>query len=114
MFFFRANHASPFDQFSFFGGSFKLKGLPSSIPPKWHFEDYFPFPKVGYVNSLEGTTLLAKIGGWYIALGVIGFGVVDSWLAGVHATLLEAPPEWVRRNCHILDVHQGFQHFFSY
>ena len=23
-------------------------------PPKWHFEDDFPFPKVGYVNSLEG------------------------------------------------------------
>ena len=23
-------------------------------PPKWHFEDYFPFPQVGYVNSLEG------------------------------------------------------------
>ena len=25
------------------------------IPQKWHFEDDFPFPKVGYVNSLEGT-----------------------------------------------------------
>ena len=25
-----------------------------NIPPKWHFEDDFPFPKVGYVNSLEG------------------------------------------------------------
>ena len=24
-------------------------------PPKWHFEDDFPFPKVGYVSSLEGT-----------------------------------------------------------
>jgi len=24
------------------------------FPPKWHFEDDFPFPKVGYVNSLEG------------------------------------------------------------
>ena len=23
-------------------------------PQKWHFEDGFPFPKVGYVNSLEG------------------------------------------------------------
>ena len=28
----------------------------SHIPPKWHFEDDFPFPKVGYVNSLEGTS----------------------------------------------------------
>ena len=27
--------------------------IPSSIPPKWHFEDDFPFPKVGYVSSLE-------------------------------------------------------------
>jgi len=27
----------------------------SNISPKnWHFEDDFPFPKVGYVNSLEG------------------------------------------------------------
>jgi len=24
------------------------------IPQKWHFEDDFPFPQVGYVNSLEG------------------------------------------------------------
>ena len=23
--------------------------------PKWHFEEDFPFPKVGYVNPLEGT-----------------------------------------------------------
>ena len=23
-------------------------------PQKWHFEDDFPFQKVGYVNSLEG------------------------------------------------------------
>ena len=23
-------------------------------PQKWHFEDDFPFPKVGYVNPLEG------------------------------------------------------------
>ena len=33
------------------------KLLPSrelTYPPKWHFEDDFPFPKVGYVNSLEG------------------------------------------------------------
>ena len=30
----------------------------SNISPKnlqkWHFEDDFPFPKVGYVNPLEG------------------------------------------------------------
>ena len=24
-------------------------------PQKWHFEDDFPIPQVGYVNSLEGT-----------------------------------------------------------
>ena len=24
------------------------------MPQKWHFEDDFPFPQVGYVNSLEG------------------------------------------------------------
>jgi len=23
-------------------------------PQKWHFEDDFPFPQVGYVNFLEG------------------------------------------------------------
>ena len=27
----------------------------SPFPQKWHFEDDFPFPKVGYVNSLEGS-----------------------------------------------------------
>ena len=26
----------------------------SHIPQKWHFEDDFPFSKVGYVSSLEG------------------------------------------------------------
>ena len=30
----------------------------TNISPKndktWHFEDDFPFPKMGYVNSLEG------------------------------------------------------------
>ena len=34
-----------------------LEILPSrelTFPQKWHFEDDFPFPKVGYVNSLEG------------------------------------------------------------
>ena len=30
------------------------------IPPKWHFEDDFPFPKVGYVSSLEGRYTLLK------------------------------------------------------
>ena len=29
-------------------------------PQKWHFEDDVPFPKVGYVNSLEGTDLSAS------------------------------------------------------
>ena len=34
-------------------------GIPSrelTYPQKWHVEDDFPFPKVGYVNSLEGIT----------------------------------------------------------
>ena len=30
-------------------------------PQKWHFEDDFPFPQVGYVNSLEGTCNLSKL-----------------------------------------------------
>ena len=30
-------------------------------PQKWHFEDDFPFPQVGYVNSLEGTCNLPKL-----------------------------------------------------
>ena len=38
------------------------KSLPSrelTYPPKkWHFEDDFPFPKVGYVNSLGGYPLI--------------------------------------------------------
>ena len=32
---------------------YTLQGINIS-PPKWHFEDDFPFPKVGYVNPLEG------------------------------------------------------------
>ena len=31
------------------------------IPPKWHFEDDFPFPKVGYVNCLEGSFFLKNL-----------------------------------------------------
>ena len=27
-------------------------------PQKWHFEDDFPFPKAGYVNSLEGKLIV--------------------------------------------------------
>ena len=37
-----------------------ISGIPSrelTYPQKWHFEDEFPFPKVGYVNSLEGILL---------------------------------------------------------
>jgi len=36
---------------------YKMGTLQGTItyPPKWHFEDDFPFSKVGYVNSLEGT-----------------------------------------------------------
>ena len=32
--------------------------IPSRIPQKWHFEDDFPFPKLGYVNSLGIYTTL--------------------------------------------------------
>ena len=41
-------------KFSFFLGKVTLQGTNIS-PQKWHFEDDVPFPKVGYVNSLEGT-----------------------------------------------------------
>ena len=30
---------------------------------KWHFEDDFPFPKVGYVNPLEGTQKIDDVPG---------------------------------------------------
>ena len=36
-------------------------GNESISPQKWHVEDDFPFPKVGYVNSLEGTLPKADI-----------------------------------------------------
>ena len=57
------------------GGVFSRKlGLPSrelTYPPqKWHFEDDFPFPKVGYVNSLAGKNLPG-----YIVFFCHGFGV---------------------------------------
>ena len=38
----------------YFWKTFTLQGTNIS-PKKWHFEDEFPFPKVGYVNSLKGT-----------------------------------------------------------
>jgi len=35
--------------------AYELPSRELTYPPKkWHFEDDFPFPKVGYVNSLEG------------------------------------------------------------
>ena len=34
-------------------GKYTLQGTNIS-PKKWHFEDDFPFPQVGYVNPLEG------------------------------------------------------------
>ena len=34
-------------------------------PQKWHFEDDFPFPKVGYVNPLEGTIFCIGYYNWY-------------------------------------------------
>ena len=38
-----------------FGGWKKITLQGTNISPKkWHFEDDFPIPKVGYVNSLEG------------------------------------------------------------
>ena len=33
-------------------------------PQKWHFEDDFPFPKVGYVNPLEGIYHFPQIVRW--------------------------------------------------
>ena len=36
-------------------------------PPKWHFEDDYPFPKVGYVNPLEGTSIF-QTGTWCVKL----------------------------------------------
>ena len=39
----------------FLGGTLQETNI---SPQKWHFEDDFPFPKVGYVNPLEGTHFL--------------------------------------------------------
>ena len=30
-------------------------------PKKWHFEDDFPIPKVGYVSSLEGNQKFQEV-----------------------------------------------------
>ena len=37
-------------------GKKKVPSRELTYPQKWHFEDDFPFPKVGYVNPLEGKT----------------------------------------------------------
>ena len=46
------------------------------IPPKWHFEDEFPFPKVGYVNFLEGISYSHAVG---FCVARSKFGGVDVW-----------------------------------
>ena len=38
------------------------------IPRKWHFEDDFPFPKVGYVSSLEGTWRIIPVSKWLMTI----------------------------------------------
>ena len=41
-------------------------------PQKWHFEDDFPFPKVGYVNSLEGMAeLIEMLTGGFLFIRII-------------------------------------------
>ena len=42
----------------------------TNISQKWHFEDDFPFPQVGYVSSLEGMNhhLIAGKGTYYLEL----------------------------------------------
>ena len=44
-------------------------------PQKGPFEDDFPFPKVGYVNSLEGNCLV-----WFVRLGLSVAGGADKQL----------------------------------
>ena len=43
-------------------------------PKKWHFEDDFPFPKVGYVNSLEGNSSLCGLLMFFVDSGGDHFG----------------------------------------
>ena len=40
-------------------------------PQKWHFEDDFPFPKVRYVNPLEGNIQARKTSGSAKVLNLI-------------------------------------------
>ena len=46
------------------------------IPQKWHFEYDFPFPQVGYVNSLEGILMILYRSG--TPFFVAGIGAKDS------------------------------------
>ena len=40
---------------------------------KWHFEDHFPFPQVGYVNPLEGSFFGRPPTRYYVSsLGSVG------------------------------------------
>ena len=53
-----------FGRYSSTTGEFSEGCIPFTLqetnisPQKWDFEDDFPFPKMGYVNSLEGIQVL--------------------------------------------------------
>ena len=76
------------------------------IPQKWHFEDDFPFPKVGYVNSLEGIfksresrqsgpLFPVHCSGWLAAIG--SFVPLQSY----HGKKQRSSDVMWSRNCHV-------------
>ena len=71
----------------------KCKNIPSrklTYPQKWHFEDDFPFPKVGYVNPLEGTQKHPKNSFFNVFCWIeVCAGIV--WSLGVEDTARLAP-----------------------
>ena len=60
------------------------------FPQKWHFEDDFPFPKVGYVNCLEGINLCLRPKTWlFQAWARIICGV--TWIESPAPPIAEKP-----------------------
>ena len=87
------------------GGSWEVRHLPfqvvyppgnQHIPQKWHFEDDFPFPQVGYVNPLEG---IGFIDVYYRLLGadvIVRCFLVDScWEKTCEKQFFFGAEKWV-------------------
>ena len=65
------------------------------IPQKWQFEDDFPFPQVGYVNSLEGTSWGERCLRRYVFLGIQIISTNKVWPEAQSWTIFWKKQTWL-------------------